>query len=125
MEYAEPTNGVGNRDAELQAKFDEEIRLREEKERSIVTENLEKAKAALEAFETERETKKKDLMAKNREAEQRLMEQIATDNESSNPWDRIVSLVDLQTGTSDETLDVSRMRQVLIQLKNSPPTAKA
>jgi len=61
-------------------------------------------------------------MQNNREAEQLLMEQLASDIESENPWDRIVSLVDLQTGMSDETLDVSRMRQVLIQLKNSPPS---
>jgi hypothetical protein len=114
------------------------------------------------------------------------MEQLATDIESENPWERIVSLVDLQAGMSphagafckhtpsragpqsfspggrrlhsrrgwrssghresffwdashrrawrasgrgraraadagDENLDVSRMRQVFIQLKNSPP----
>ena len=87
-------------------------------------ENLSKAKAALESFESERQLKKSEAMKSNREAEQILMEQLASDIESDNPWDRIVSLVDLQTGTSDAALDVSRMRQVLIQLKNSPP-AKA
>mmetsp|Transcript_37510 Transcript_37510/g.120343 ORF Transcript_37510/g.120343 Transcript_37510/m.120343 type:complete len:126 (+) Transcript_37510:33-410(+) len=122
MDFADSTANGAGRDAELQAKFDEEIRQREEKEQSVTAENLERAKTALADFDSERQTKLRDNMAKNREAEQRLMEQIASDVESDNPWDRIVSLVDLQTSTSDETLDVSRMRQVLIQLKNSPPS---
>mmetsp|Transcript_11368 Transcript_11368/g.15550 ORF Transcript_11368/g.15550 Transcript_11368/m.15550 type:complete len:135 (+) Transcript_11368:102-506(+) len=114
----------GNRmpDMELQAKFNEAIRQREEQEASKLAENKERAKEALENFEAERQTKLRESMQNNREAEQLLMEQLASDIESENPWDRIVSLVDLQTGMSDETLDVSRMRQVLIQLKNSPPS---
>ena len=61
-------------------------------------------------------------MQTNREKEQVLMEQLAAEVESENPWERIVSLVDLQAATSDENMDTSRMRQVFIQLKNSPPT---
>mmetsp|Transcript_856 Transcript_856/g.3398 ORF Transcript_856/g.3398 Transcript_856/m.3398 type:complete len:127 (-) Transcript_856:542-922(-) len=122
MDYMGETNGM-NHDAELQAKFDADIRAREEKEVAVTEERVASAKTALEQFETERQTKLREAMAKNREAEQVLMEQLATDIESHKPWDRIVSLVDLQTGMSDETLDVSRMRQVLIQLKNSPPGA--
>eukprot|EP00630_Chrysocystis_fragilis_P001222 CAMPEP_0197395326 /NCGR_PEP_ID=MMETSP1165-20131217/6746_1 /TAXON_ID=284809 /ORGANISM="Chrysocystis fragilis, Strain CCMP3189" /LENGTH=231 /DNA_ID=CAMNT_0042921087 /DNA_START=134 /DNA_END=827 /DNA_ORIENTATION=+ len=115
------TNGVGARDAELHAKLEEEIRQREEKEAQVLEANLEQAKVALENFEAERQQKIRDTMQKNREKEQLLMEQFATEIESENPWERIVSLVDLQTGMSDENFDVSRMRQVFIQLKNSPP----
>lgn len=62
-------------------------------------------------------------MQQNREKEQLLMEQFDTEIDSEkNPWERIVGLVDLQMGMSDENFDVSRMRQVLIQLKNSPPS---
>mmetsp|Transcript_3938 Transcript_3938/g.12093 ORF Transcript_3938/g.12093 Transcript_3938/m.12093 type:complete len:137 (-) Transcript_3938:318-728(-) len=128
MDYFAPTpagegmtNGVGARDAELHAKLEEEIRQREEKEAQVLEANLEQAKVALENFEAERQQKIRDTMQKNREKEQLLMEQFATEIESENPWERIVSLVDLQTGMSDENFDVSRMRQVFIQLKNSPP----
>lgn len=100
----------------------QEIRQRELKEAEVLQENLERAKEALENLEAERQQKIRETMQKNREKEQLLMEQFATEIESDNPWERIVSLVDLQTGMSDENLDVSRMRQVFIQLKNSPPS---
>ena len=116
------TNGAASIDAELQAKWDEEIREREVKEAEVLAANLAEAKAALETFEQEREAKKQAGMQTNREKEQVLMEQLAAEVESENPWERIVSLVDLQAATSDENMDTSRMRQVFIQLKNSPPT---
>ena len=116
------TNGAASIDAELQAKWDEEIREREAKEAEVLAANLAEAKAALETFEQEREAKKQAGMQTNREKEQVLMEQLAAEVESENPWERIVSLVDLQAATSDENMDTSRMRQVFIQLKNSPPT---
>ena len=62
-------------------------------------------------------------MQTNREKEQVLMEQRAAEGEGENPWERIVSLVDLQASTSDENMDTSRMRQVFIQLKNNPPAS--
>lgn len=117
------TNGAASIDAELRAKWDAEIAEREEKEREVLASNLAEAKAALENFETEREVKVRAAMQTNREKEQVLMEQLAAEGESENPWERIVSLVDLQASTSDENFDVSRMRQVFIQLKNNPPTA--
>jgi hypothetical protein len=46
------------------------------------------------------------------------MEQIEADLEAENPWARIIKLVDLQTEHSDGSNDVSRMRQIFIQLKN-------
>ena len=51
------------------------------------------------------------------------MEQLAADVESENPWERIVSLVDLQADADDKALDTARMRQVFIQMKNAPATA--
>lgn len=86
--------------------------------------NLSQAKEALEKFEADRQEKIRDTMQKNREKEQVMMEEFASEIESENPWERIVSLVDLQTGMSDENFDVSRMRQVFIQLKNSPLPSK-
>ena len=51
---------------------------------------------------------------------QLLMEQIEADMEAENPWARVIKLVDLQAEHSDKNLDVSRMRQLFIQLKNEP-----
>ena len=48
------------------------------------------------------------------------MEQIEADMEAENPWARVIKLVDLQAEHSDKNLDVSRMRQLFIQLKNEP-----
>lgn len=48
------------------------------------------------------------------------MEQIEADLEAENPWARVIKLVDLQAEHSDKNLDVSRMRQLFIQLKNEP-----
>ena len=55
-----------------------------------------------------------------RPAPQLLMEQIEADLEAENPWARVIKLVDLQAEHSDKNLDVSRMRQLFIQLKNEP-----
>jgi hypothetical protein len=118
-------NGAASIDAELRAKWDAEIATREEKEREVLAANLSDAKSALEQFETERETRVRAAMQTNREKEQVLMEQLAAEVESENPWERIVSLVDLQASASDENFDLSRMRQVFIQLKNSPPGVSA
>ena len=123
-DYDHPvTNGTSSIDAELQAKWDEEIRVREAKEAEVLATNLAEAKAALEAFEEEREVKMRASMQTSREKEQVLMEQLAAEGEGENPWERIVSLVDLQASTSDENMDTSRMRQVFIQLKNNPPAS--
>lgn len=123
-DYDHPVaNGTSSIDAELQAKWDEEIRVREAKEAEVLATNLAEAKAALEAFEEEREVKMRASMQTNREKEQVLMEQLAAEGEGENPWERIVSLVDLQASTSDENMDTSRMRQVFIQLKNNPPAS--
>ncbi|KAJ1448860.1 hypothetical protein M885DRAFT_537636 [Pelagophyceae sp. CCMP2097] len=118
MEYS---NGSNAREQELHAKCEADICARKDKEEEVKATNVTKAKEALEKFAEDRQQKIHDNMQKNREEEQLLMEQLATDIESENPWERIVSLVDLQAGMSDENLDVSRMRQVFIQLKNSPP----
>ena len=46
------------------------------------------------------------------------LEALEADLESDNPWERVVKLVDLQQ--EGEGSDVSRMRSILIQLKNEP-----
>ena len=60
---------------------------------------------------------KEKTQANNRTAEQVFLEQLEADLESDNPWERVVNLVDIQAD-ADEANDVSRMRQIFIQLKN-------
>ena len=110
--------GVGL-DAEKMAAFDAAVNKRREDENALVTKNQAEAKAQLSQLETERQTTFQGRMQANREKEQVKMEQMAADNESPNPWERVVSLVDLQAGAVAAAGDTSRMRQVFIQMKNS------
>ena len=110
--------GVGL-DAEKMAAFDAAVAKRREDENALVTKNQAEAKSQLAQLETERQTTFQGRMQANREKEQVKMEQIVADNESPNPWERVVSLVDLQADAVAAAGDTSRMRQVLIQMKNS------
>jgi len=44
------------------------------------------------------------------------MEQVVSDLESENPWERVVSLVDISTVDSS-SVDISRMKSIFIQMK--------
>ena len=110
--------GVGL-DAEKMAAFDAAVNKRRDAEAALVTKNQAEAKSQLAQLETERQTTFQGRMQANREKEQVKMEQMAADNESPNPWERVVSLVDLQADAVAAAGDTSRMRQVFIQMKNS------
>ena len=110
--------GVGL-DQEKMAAFDAAVNKRRDDEAALVTKNQAEAKSALAQLETERQTQFQGRMQANREKEQVKMEQIVADNESPNPWERVVSLVDLQADAVAAAGDTSRMRQVFIQMKNS------
>ena len=110
--------GVGL-DQEKMAAFDAAVTKRRDDEAALVTKNQAEAKSALAQLETERQTQFQGRMQANREKEQVKMEQMAADNESPNPWERVVSLVDLQADAVAAAGDTSRMRQVFIQMKNS------
>ena len=110
--------GVGL-DAEKMAAFDAAVNKRRDDENALITKNQAEAKSQLAQLETERQTQFQGRMQANREKEQVKMEQIVADNESPNPWERVVSLVDLQADAVAAAGDTSRMRQVFIQMKNS------
>merc|ERR1719263_2157910 len=105
--------GVGL-DAEKMAAFDAAVTKRRDAEAALITKNQAEAKAQLSQLETERQATFQGRMQANREKEQ-----MAADNESPNPWERVVSLVDLQADAVAAAGDTSRMRQVFIQMKNS------
>eukprot|EP01098_Paradermamoeba_levis_P007917 TRINITY_DN329_c0_g1_i1.p1 TRINITY_DN329_c0_g1~~TRINITY_DN329_c0_g1_i1.p1 ORF type:complete len:185 (-),score=78.55 TRINITY_DN329_c0_g1_i1:100-594(-) len=100
-----------------QAKLLEEKRAATEKKRQ---ELLEAAKQSVTTFYEERTDAKKKAETQNIQSQKAFeaeRDEILAGGNSSNQWDHIVSLVDLQAGKT-EGKDVSRMRQVLLKLKH-------
>ena len=79
-----------------------------------------KATEDLEQFNSEKEKMREANQQKNRNEEQVLLEQLEADLDSDNPWERVVNLVDIEAKNDDDKSDVSRMRQIFIQLKTEP-----
>ena len=69
-------------------------------------------------FDLARSKAREATSLKNRNEEQVKLEALEADLESVNPWERVVKLVDIQQ--DKEGPDLSRMRSILIQLKNEP-----
>ncbi|KAG5176117.1 clathrin light chain-domain-containing protein [Tribonema minus] len=86
---------------------------------------LQAARGDHDKFFAERELKKETRMNSNRTQEQVFLEQLESDLESENPWERIVSLVDTQAEPSGPFKDTSRIKTMIIQLKNDPIHASA
>jgi hypothetical protein len=86
-------------------------------------EYVEAARAEMETFLAQREQKREARMAKNREDEQEKLEAIEADLENDNSWQRVCKMVDLSHDATQDAVDVKRMRDTLIFLKND--TAKA
>ena len=51
------------------------------------------------------------------------LEKLEADLESENPWERVINLVDMQAEAGKA--DMSRIKQIFIQLKNEPIKADA
>ncbi len=71
-----------------------------------------------EAFLEERASMRDTRMTQNRAEEQMFLEQLEAELESENPWERIVSLIDLQVQPEDKFEDVNRMKSMILHLKN-------
>ena len=109
----------------FEATWAREIEEKAEAEASAVAQKKAKAEEELDKFYDERTDKKAQRAATNREHEQAQVadtERLARESSSGNPFARIVALVDTQVSEkASEGPDVSRMRALLIQLKNDPP----
>lgn len=114
----------------------------------VAVECKEKAETDMAQFVTERSRIKESKQQSNRVHEQATLEKLAADLENDNPWERVVSLVDMETNRKqklaalkkegkvkeptpapapvkasakkEEEEDVSRMRQLFLQLKTEP-----
>lgn len=82
---------------------------------------VEKAQEALNDFNATREDHKSRRKATNRDSEKDFLAQIDSEKESDNSWSRVVGMVD--TKDDADGADISRMRSILIQLKNKPLVA--
>ena len=90
----------------------------EAKDKAAMDKKKEILSAAAEELNNWKEERSKKLVAKkemNREEEAKVLESAKADMECANPWERVVKLVDMK---SEGEHDMSRMKQVMIRMKN-------
>ncbi|KAL3823111.1 hypothetical protein ACHAXA_006441 [Cyclostephanos tholiformis] len=111
------------------AKWNEEwqatLLARKEEENAIKASHVEKAAEDVKAFLAEREKRREMRMAKNRSDEQEKLEAIEADLENDNSWQKVVKMIDLTQDSSEGAGDTSRMKDILVLLKNDPAKASA
>lgn len=116
---------------------------RKEQENTARGTYVAKAAADVKAFLLEREKRREARMAKNRCDEQDKLEAIEADLENDNSWQKVVKMIDLTTAAGVESNttgkkdkddkatppiipeDVSRMKDILVLMKNDPAKASA
>ncbi|POM80599.1 Hypothetical protein PHPALM_1544 [Phytophthora palmivora] len=128
--------------------YEEKIALKAQEQEKVAVECKAKAEEDMAQFVAERQRIKESKMQANRVFEQATLEKMVADLQNENPWERVVTLVDLETSrkkklealnnkkdskkqdpkpvavpakkTPEDEEDVSRMRQLFVQLKASP-----
>ncbi|KAL7445352.1 hypothetical protein ACHAXH_007473 [Discostella pseudostelligera] len=111
------------------AKWNEEwlvtLQSRKDEDASIKAEHIAKAESDIAAFQAEREKRREARMAKNRSDEQDKLEAIEADLENDNSWQKVVKMIELNQDSSEGAVDTSRMKDILVLLKNDPAMAEA
>jgi ElaB/YqjD/DUF883 family membrane-anchored ribosome-binding protein len=127
--------------------FEEKIAEKAADQEKVAIECKAKAESDMEQFLAERARLKESKQQANRVREQAALEKLAADLQSENPWERVVTLVDLEANRkqklaalnpkkdkkepeptpkpaakkpADDGEDISRMRQLFVQLKAEP-----
>ena len=88
------------------------------KDKEALEKKQEILKAARDEILAWNEDRKKRLQKKkemNREEENKVIEGLKEDQACSNPWERVAKLVELN---AEKEHDLSRMKQVMIRMKN-------
>ena len=88
------------------------------KDKEVMEKKQEILKAAREellAWSDKRKEKQEKKAEMNRQEEEKYLESIKADMECANPWERVTKLVDM---TAESEHDMSRMKQVMIRMKN-------
>lgn len=126
--------------------YEQQIAEKAVDQEKVAHESKDKAKADMDKFVAERSRIKESKQEANRVHEQATLEKLAADLEGDNPWERVVSLVELEANRKqklaalnakkdskakeveapkpakkdEDEEDVSRMRQLFVQLKAEP-----
>ncbi|KAG7390269.1 hypothetical protein PHYPSEUDO_008407 [Phytophthora pseudosyringae] len=126
--------------------YEEKIALKAQEQEKVAVECKGKAEDDMAQFLAERQRIKESKVQANRVFEQATLEKMVADLQNENPWERVVTLVDLETNrkkklealkkdakqaeptpvavpakkTAEDEEDVSRMRQLFVQLKATP-----
>ncbi|CAH0490158.1 unnamed protein product [Peronospora farinosa] len=128
--------------------YEKQIALKAQEQEKVADECKVKAEDDMAQFVAERQRIKESKMQSNRVFEQAAIEKMVADLQNENPWERVVTLVDLETSrkkklealnskkdsekqdpqpvavpakkTPEDEKDVSRMRQLFVQLKTTP-----
>ncbi|ETV73437.1 hypothetical protein H257_11579 [Aphanomyces astaci] len=131
--------------AEFHAEYERKIAETALEHEKVGEENREKALAAMEQFKTERQRLRDSKVLANRTQEQATVEKLTADLTNENPWERVVSLVELESQKSKtakrlaveakargeavdnnkaaadaDEVDLTRMKQLFLQLKAEP-----
>jgi len=121
-----------NKLREWEQAHEQELELKSKQEMESKQEMRRKAAEELKQWYEERKQLETKRKATNRADEQALIQEREAANQgTANPWERVYSLIDTapqkvekEEGESKETsckrTDLSRMKQVLIQLKTNP-----
>lgn len=105
---------------------EQEMRLKEkdETEQIRMDELREQAKKELDDWYKHYEEQLNKTKVINRESEKEFIAEV-NDITPGTEWDRVNKLVDFNTKTSKNTKDMSRMRAIMLQLKQTPPIKNA
>jgi len=125
MPDPEPQEDVVSPMSEWNQAWQVVLRERKDNENALKAEHVESARKDLDTFNEQRYVKREAKMVQNRSEEQTKLEAMEADLENDNSWQRVVKLIDLQQDTIDDGWDVSRMRDVVIMLKNDKTRAAA
>lgn len=99
------------------------LKERKDEENMKKGEQVEKAEQQVSEFQAQRDKRREARISKNRADEQEKLEAIEADLENDNSWQRVVKMVELNQDAAEQSKDCSRMRDVLILLKNDSDRA--
>merc|ERR1712018_378606 len=105
---------------------EQEMRLKEkdEAEKVKMDELREQAKKELDDWYKHYEEQLNKTKITNRESEKEFVAEI-NDISPGSEWERVNKLVDFNTKANKNTKDMSRMRSIMLQLKQTPPIKNA
>ncbi|XP_023339165.1 clathrin light chain A isoform X7 [Eurytemora carolleeae] len=123
------TNGMGNinvrEEPESIKKWkieqEEKLKLKDENEEKKRKELKEQAKQELNDWYKHYEEQLQKTKENNRSAEETFVSEI-NDIQPGTEWERVAKQCDFSAKNTRNTKDVSRMRGILLQLKQNPPT---